>query len=169
MAVCPPPLDFAPSNRIALRVRVGGIVLGYVAQISVFSGRSEADSEPESVVPNLDLASALSVGLRVLHTVPPGVAQIAPVNGVINFHNISMACEYVAGQMPVIFVQHLPENSRTARLNRSGLLLRDRGPSVSWNATEGGIPRSSRLGHSLKSLAFMRVCPKARSEPTAVI
>lgn len=33
-------------------------------------------SEPESVVPNLDLASALSVGLRGLHTVPPGVAQI---------------------------------------------------------------------------------------------
>ena len=31
-------------------------------------------------------------------------------------------------------------------------------------ATEGGIPRSSRLGGSLKSLAFMRVCPKARSD-----
>jgi hypothetical protein len=30
-------------------------------------------------------------------------------------------------------------------------------------ATEGGIPRSSRLGGSLKSLAFMRECPKARS------
>ena len=32
------------------------------------------------------------------------------------------------------------------------------------DATEGGIPRSSRLGGSLKSLAFMRECPKARSD-----
>ena len=34
----------------------------------------------------------------------------------------------------------------------------------SAQATEGGIPRSSRLEVSLKSLAFVRECPKARGD-----
>jgi len=36
--------------------------------------------------------------------------------------------------------------------------------SNSAYATEGGIPRSSRLEVSLKSLAFVRECPKARGD-----
>lgn len=48
---------------------------------------------------------------------------------------------------------------------QGGPLLRDYDCwAMVIEATEGGIPRSSRLGVSLKSLAFMRECPKARGD-----
>lgn len=65
----------------------------------------------------------------------------------------------------VLFVQHPSENTlHRARSRRSLVVCARAFGNCDW-ATEGGIPRSSRLGHSLKSLAFMRVCPKARRSP----
>ena len=60
-------------------------------------------------------------------------------------------------------LRHSRLEKRHRRLIVGSLSLIDRNCSfLIVNATEGGIPKSSRLGRSLKSLAFMRVCPKAR-------
>ena len=63
----------------------------------------------------------------------------------------------------VLFVQHPPKNARNGAIPSGSFVAC---ADVFGNcdvATEGGIPRSYRLGGSLKSLAFMRECPKARS------
>ena len=62
----------------------------------------------------------------------------------------------------VIFVQHPPKNEPAQPVPRHSVIDRKRLFVSYRSATEGGIPKSSRLGRSLKSLAFMRVCPKAR-------
>lgn len=61
----------------------------------------------------------------------------------------------------VLFVQHSPGNALHMPVSVRSLVVCARSFGNCDRATEG-IPRSSRLGHSLKSLAFMRVCPKAR-------
>lgn len=62
----------------------------------------------------------------------------------------------------VLFVQHPSENKLHWPVLKRSLVVCARTFGNCDRATEGGIPRSSRLGLSLKSLAFMRVCPKAR-------
>jgi hypothetical protein len=63
----------------------------------------------------------------------------------------------------VLFVQHPSKNARSAALPSGSFIACARSFGNCDDATEGGIPKSSRLGRSLKSLAFMRVCPKARA------
>jgi hypothetical protein len=65
----------------------------------------------------------------------------------------------------VLFVQHPSENTRHRPASKRSLVVCARTFGNCDRATEGGIPRSSRLGLSLKSLAFMRVCPKTRRWP----
>ena len=77
---------------------------------------------------------------------------------------INWLSDLAASEPCVIFVQH-PHRFRLfgfvrARSDVACALAIDHVD----RATEGGIPRSSRLGLSLKSLAFMRVCPKARRD-----
>ena len=65
----------------------------------------------------------------------------------------------------VLFVQHPSENTLHRAVSERSLVVCARTFGNCERATEGGIPRSSRLGLSLKSLAFMRVCPKTRRRP----
>ena len=64
----------------------------------------------------------------------------------------------------VLFVQHLPKNARNGAFPSGSFIACAESFGNCGGATEGGIPKSSRLGRSLKSLAFMRVCPKARCD-----
>ena len=64
----------------------------------------------------------------------------------------------------VLFVQHPAKNARIGAFPSGSFVACARGFGNCGGATEGGIPKSSRLGRSLKSLAFMRVCPKARCD-----
>jgi hypothetical protein len=66
------------------------------------------------------------------------------------------------GHCCVIFVQHPSENTLHRPDSERSLVVCAMAIDHGDRATEGGIPRSSRLGLSLKSLAFMRVCPKTR-------
>lgn len=65
----------------------------------------------------------------------------------------------------VLFVQHPSENTLHRPVSERSVVVCARTFGNCDRATEGGIPRSSRLGLSLKSLAFMRVCPKTRRWP----
>ena len=63
----------------------------------------------------------------------------------------------------VLFVQHPSKNGRTCAFCAVPL-LRVQGPSVIVMLRRRGASRGRPvLGGSLKSLAFMRECPKARS------
>lgn len=64
----------------------------------------------------------------------------------------------------VLFVQHPPKNARNGAFRGGSFIACAGSFGNCGGATEGGIPKSSRLGRSLKSLAFMRVCPKARCD-----
>lgn len=65
----------------------------------------------------------------------------------------------------VLFVQHPSENTLHRPVSERSVVVCAKTFGNCDRATEGGIPRSSRLGLSLKSLAFMRVCPKTRRWP----
>ena len=83
-----------------------------------------------------------------------------------NFKNTTFPNAYSSSSW--IFACYLcntsPKTAGTAPF-QGGPLLRDYDCwAMVVEATEGGIPRSSRLGVSLKSLAFMRECPKARGD-----
>jgi hypothetical protein len=64
----------------------------------------------------------------------------------------------------VLFVQHPSKNARNGAFPSGSFVACAGSFGNCGGATEGGIPKSSRLGRSLKSLAFMRVCPKARCD-----
>jgi len=69
-----------------------------------------------------------------------------------------------SGRAHVPFVQHPPKNARNRTFLSGSFIACAESFSNCGGATEGGIPKSSRLDRSLKSLAFMRVCPKARCD-----
>jgi len=63
----------------------------------------------------------------------------------------------------VLFVQHMLEKAALGTVLKRSFVVRAGGFGNCGRAAEGGIPRSSRFRWFAKSLAFMRVCPKARS------
>ena len=54
----------------------------------------------------------------------------------------------------VLFVQHLPKNALGSAFPCGSFIACEEPFGNCEDATEGGIPKSSRSGHSLKSLAF---------------
>ena len=85
---------------------------GYVVQILLFLAPTGLVAA-ESVALKRVAIIAFSVELRVLHTVPAGVARTCVCHRYFRYScYISNIYRDAGVQMPVIFVQHLPENSR---------------------------------------------------------
>ena len=64
----------------------------------------------------------------------------------------------------VLFVQHPSKNGLTGAIPRRSFVACAELFGNCDLATEGGHPEVVPLGGSLKSLALMRECPKARSD-----